>query len=164
MGSQEDEKAIRFFSLINMKGITGAQEPSGIPYIAPITESRGPARSGGKRPRPNSSLVFGRDRILILNMIRNNHWDLQTVSIFFQLDGKIVFGRFWCKFPKTGSMESERSVSNVNFVKKASMRIDLWTFISKFWSKNILQSWESNPPSWDKTTKAGISVQLVNVS
>jgi superfamily II DNA/RNA helicase len=35
--------------------ITGAQEPSGIPYIAPITESRGPARSGGKRPRPNSS-------------------------------------------------------------------------------------------------------------
>ena len=35
--------------------ITGAQEPSGIPYIAPITESRGPSRSGGKRPRPNSS-------------------------------------------------------------------------------------------------------------
>jgi len=35
--------------------ITGAQEPSGIPYVAPITESRGPARSGGKRPRPNSS-------------------------------------------------------------------------------------------------------------
>jgi hypothetical protein len=35
--------------------ITGAQEPSGIPYVAPITESRGPSRSGGKRPRPNSS-------------------------------------------------------------------------------------------------------------
>ena len=35
--------------------ITGAQEPSGIPYVAPIVESLGPARSGGKRPRPNSS-------------------------------------------------------------------------------------------------------------
>jgi hypothetical protein len=35
--------------------ITGAQEPSGIPYVAPITESREPARSSGKRPRPNSS-------------------------------------------------------------------------------------------------------------
>jgi superfamily II DNA/RNA helicase len=35
--------------------ITGAKEPSGIPYVAPITESRGPARSGGKRPRPNST-------------------------------------------------------------------------------------------------------------
>jgi superfamily II DNA/RNA helicase len=35
--------------------ITGAQEPSGIPYVAPINESRGPSRSGGKRPRPNSS-------------------------------------------------------------------------------------------------------------
>jgi superfamily II DNA/RNA helicase len=35
--------------------ITGAIEPSGIPYVAPIAESRGPARSGGKRPRPNSS-------------------------------------------------------------------------------------------------------------
>ena len=35
--------------------ITGAQEPSGIPYVAPISESRGPSRSGGKRPRPNSS-------------------------------------------------------------------------------------------------------------
>jgi hypothetical protein len=34
--------------------ITGAQEPSGIPYVAPITETRGPSRSGGKRPRPNS--------------------------------------------------------------------------------------------------------------
>lgn len=33
--------------------ITGAQEPSGIPYIAPIVEKS--ARSGGKRPRPNSS-------------------------------------------------------------------------------------------------------------
>ncbi len=35
--------------------ITGAQEPSGIPYFAPIVENRGPACSGGKRPRPNSS-------------------------------------------------------------------------------------------------------------
>jgi hypothetical protein len=35
--------------------ITGAQEPSGIPYVAPITESRGPSRSGGKRSQPNSN-------------------------------------------------------------------------------------------------------------
>ena len=35
--------------------ITGAQEPSGIPYVAPVTKSRGPSRSSGKRPRPNSS-------------------------------------------------------------------------------------------------------------
>jgi superfamily II DNA/RNA helicase len=35
--------------------ITGAQEPSGIPYVALIIEPRGPSRSGGKRPRPNSS-------------------------------------------------------------------------------------------------------------
>jgi superfamily II DNA/RNA helicase len=35
--------------------ITGAQEPSGIPYVPPIVENRGPARSVGKRPRPNSS-------------------------------------------------------------------------------------------------------------
>jgi superfamily II DNA/RNA helicase len=36
--------------------ITGAQEPSGIPYIAPVMENRGPSRSGGNRkPRPNSS-------------------------------------------------------------------------------------------------------------
>ncbi|CAB5241242.1 unannotated protein [freshwater metagenome] len=34
--------------------ITGAQEPSGIPYIAPIVD-KGPSRNGGKRPRPNSS-------------------------------------------------------------------------------------------------------------
>ncbi len=34
--------------------ITGAQEPSGIPYIAPIVENKGPARRTG-RPRPNSS-------------------------------------------------------------------------------------------------------------
>jgi superfamily II DNA/RNA helicase len=33
--------------------ITGAQEPSGIPYIVPIVEKS--LRSGGKRPRPNSS-------------------------------------------------------------------------------------------------------------
>jgi superfamily II DNA/RNA helicase len=38
-----------------LMSITGAQEPSGIPYVAPIVESRGPARSSGKRPRPNSS-------------------------------------------------------------------------------------------------------------
>jgi len=36
--------------------ITGAQEPSGIPYVAPVMEApkRAP-RSPGKRPRPNSS-------------------------------------------------------------------------------------------------------------
>jgi len=33
--------------------ITGAQEPSGIPYIVPIVEKS--VRSGGKRQRPNSS-------------------------------------------------------------------------------------------------------------
>jgi superfamily II DNA/RNA helicase len=33
--------------------ITGAQEPTGIPYIVPIVEKS--VRSGGKRPRPNSS-------------------------------------------------------------------------------------------------------------
>jgi superfamily II DNA/RNA helicase len=33
--------------------ITGAQEPSGIPYIVPIVEKS--VRSGGKRPRPNSN-------------------------------------------------------------------------------------------------------------
>jgi superfamily II DNA/RNA helicase len=33
--------------------ITGAQEPSGIPYIVPIVEKS--VRNGGKRPRPNSS-------------------------------------------------------------------------------------------------------------
>ncbi len=42
--------------------ITGAQEPSGIPYMVPATESRGPARSGGKRPRPNSSQRYRRSR------------------------------------------------------------------------------------------------------
>jgi hypothetical protein len=31
--------------------ITCAQEPSGITYVAPITESTGPARSDGKRRR-----------------------------------------------------------------------------------------------------------------
>jgi hypothetical protein len=36
--------------------ITGAQEPSGIPYLAPVMENKGPSRSGGSRkPRPNSS-------------------------------------------------------------------------------------------------------------
>jgi superfamily II DNA/RNA helicase len=34
--------------------ITGAQEPSGIPYVAPIIESKGPNR-GNRKPRPNSS-------------------------------------------------------------------------------------------------------------
>jgi superfamily II DNA/RNA helicase len=34
--------------------ITGAVEPSGIPYIAPVQENKGPNR-GNRRPRPNSS-------------------------------------------------------------------------------------------------------------
>ena len=34
--------------------ITGAQEPSGIPYVTPVIESKGPAR-GSRKPRPNSS-------------------------------------------------------------------------------------------------------------
>jgi len=34
--------------------ITGAVEPSGIPYLAPVQESKGPNR-GNRRPRPNSS-------------------------------------------------------------------------------------------------------------
>ena len=34
--------------------ITGATEPSGIPYIAPVQENKGPNR-GKRRPRPNSS-------------------------------------------------------------------------------------------------------------
>jgi superfamily II DNA/RNA helicase len=34
--------------------ITGAQEPSGIPYVTPVVENKGPAR-GSRRPRPNSS-------------------------------------------------------------------------------------------------------------
>jgi superfamily II DNA/RNA helicase len=34
--------------------ITGAVEPSGIPYIAPVMENKGPSR-GNRRPRPNSS-------------------------------------------------------------------------------------------------------------
>jgi superfamily II DNA/RNA helicase len=34
--------------------ITGAIEPSGIPYIAPVMENKGPSR-GNRRPRPNSS-------------------------------------------------------------------------------------------------------------
>jgi superfamily II DNA/RNA helicase len=33
--------------------ITGAQEPSGVPYFAPIVESKGPNR-GSRKPRPNS--------------------------------------------------------------------------------------------------------------
>jgi superfamily II DNA/RNA helicase len=34
--------------------ITGAQEPSGIPYVTPVVESKGPSR-GTRKPRPNSS-------------------------------------------------------------------------------------------------------------
>jgi superfamily II DNA/RNA helicase len=34
--------------------ITGAQEPSGIPYVTPVVESKGPSR-GNRKPRPNSS-------------------------------------------------------------------------------------------------------------
>jgi superfamily II DNA/RNA helicase len=34
--------------------ITGAQEPSGIPYVAPIAENKGPNR-GTRKPRPNSA-------------------------------------------------------------------------------------------------------------
>jgi superfamily II DNA/RNA helicase len=34
--------------------ITGAQEPSGIPYVTPVVESKGPNR-GSRKPRPNSS-------------------------------------------------------------------------------------------------------------
>jgi superfamily II DNA/RNA helicase len=34
--------------------ITGAVEPSGIPYVAPVLENKGPSR-GNRRPRPNSS-------------------------------------------------------------------------------------------------------------
>jgi hypothetical protein len=34
--------------------ITGAQEPSGIPYVAPIVENKGPNR-GARKPRPNSA-------------------------------------------------------------------------------------------------------------
>jgi hypothetical protein len=34
--------------------ITGAQEPSGIPYVTQVVESKGPAR-GSRKPRPNSS-------------------------------------------------------------------------------------------------------------
>jgi superfamily II DNA/RNA helicase len=36
--------------------ITGAQEPSGIAYVVPVMENKGPSRSGGNRkPRPNSA-------------------------------------------------------------------------------------------------------------
>ena len=41
--------------------ITGAQEPSGIPYIAPIVENKGPNR-GSKKPRPNSAQRRQRSR------------------------------------------------------------------------------------------------------
>ena len=34
--------------------ITGAQEPSGVPYVTPVVENKGPAR-GTRKPRPNSS-------------------------------------------------------------------------------------------------------------
>ena len=34
--------------------ITGAQEPSGIPYVTPVVENNGPSR-GSRKPRPNSA-------------------------------------------------------------------------------------------------------------
>ena len=34
--------------------ITGAQEPSGIPYVTPVVENKGP-NHGNRKPRPNSS-------------------------------------------------------------------------------------------------------------
>jgi len=34
--------------------ITGAQEPSGVPYVTPVVENKGPSR-GSRKPRPNSS-------------------------------------------------------------------------------------------------------------
>jgi len=34
--------------------ITGAQEPSGIPYVTPVVENKGPSR-GSRKPRPSSS-------------------------------------------------------------------------------------------------------------
>jgi superfamily II DNA/RNA helicase len=34
--------------------ITGAQEPSGVPYVTPVAESKGPSR-GNRKPRPNST-------------------------------------------------------------------------------------------------------------
>ena len=45
---------------IELMKITGAQEPSGVPYIVPIVEKS--VRSGGKRPRPNSSARRRRPR------------------------------------------------------------------------------------------------------
>jgi hypothetical protein len=41
--------------------ITGAQEPSGVPYVAPVVESKGPSR-GSRKPRPNSSEHLRRPR------------------------------------------------------------------------------------------------------
>jgi superfamily II DNA/RNA helicase len=35
--------------------ITGAQEPSGIPYLAPVVENKGPSRRTSGRPHPDSS-------------------------------------------------------------------------------------------------------------
>jgi hypothetical protein len=32
-----------------LMAITGAQEPSGIPYVAPIVERKGPQKSGARR-------------------------------------------------------------------------------------------------------------------
>jgi superfamily II DNA/RNA helicase len=51
-------KSVSVTSLITeLMRITGAQEPSGIPYTAPVMENEGPSRSGGpnREPRPNSS-------------------------------------------------------------------------------------------------------------
>ena len=39
---------------VDLMTITGAQEPSGIPYVQPIVEKKAPSRGYGK-PRPNSS-------------------------------------------------------------------------------------------------------------
>jgi len=37
----------------NLVRITSAQEPSGIPYVTPVFENKGPSR-GNRKPRPNS--------------------------------------------------------------------------------------------------------------
>jgi superfamily II DNA/RNA helicase len=38
----------------DLMSITGAQEPSGIAYVTPVVENKGPSR-GNRKPRPNSS-------------------------------------------------------------------------------------------------------------
>jgi len=58
--------ATKFFGVkpndAELMTITCAQEPSGITYVAPVIESTGRARSGGKQQRPNSSQSQGRPR------------------------------------------------------------------------------------------------------